>query len=123
MGDFNTHPGDTDVLAGTPTPANESVTFTPPTFDTGFDRETKELVWPGAVLLDTFADVHRWGENENVATSRNAVRCEWIDMMFYSKDTLQIGARSENPAPHEALPNRTEGSDHTPIWAYFDFTT
>merc|ERR1711924_240705 len=126
MGDFNTNPGDLNVLAGTPAPADETVTSDPPTFDTGFDPDTKELSWSHLTLVDTFADMHQWGKNVGpgkMATSCNADRCEWIDMMFHSKDTLQPVERSDQRAPSTPLPNREHGSDHTPIWARFNFNS
>ena len=92
--------------------------------ETGYTRGEAggELEWGGIRLLDAFEKVHQGGEVvglEGRCTSRNAMRCEWIDMMFYSPATLDLRATSENGTPPTPMPSRDEPSDHTPIAARF----
>jgi len=88
---------------------------------TGF--QSRALHWGKFTLLETHANVHKWGENftGNVCTSYNVSRCSWIDMMWYSNHSLVVEQYSQNFTPKSQIPDKDNPSDHLPISAIFSF--
>ena len=125
-GDMNADIRDTSVWEGTPHVAPGAESLTVPKINTGYAQESGVgvLRWGGIRLLDAFEAVHRGGAGVGTdaggrCTSRNAERCEWIDMMWYSPQSLLLDSQSENLSPTEPMPNAEEPSDHMPITASF----
>lgn len=90
--------------------------------ETGF--QDGKLLWGPHVLEDTFRDVHQWGPGVGVdkhCTSRNAVRVEWIDYIFYNSKKLRPTILSACKTPPGGIPNLKQPSDHLPLFATFEF--
>ena len=98
---------------------------------TGFEVQAESgcglLHWPRErPLREAFEDVHKWGERvgngaEGVCSSFSSKRCNWIDFMFYSADSLELKKVSLNKTPPHHLPAPHYPSDHLPISAMFEF--
>jgi hypothetical protein len=98
---------------------------------TGFEVQAESgcglLHWPRErPLREAFEDVHKWGERvgnfaEGVCSSFSSKRCNWIDFMFYSADSLELKKVSLNKTPPHPLPAPDYPSDHLPISAMFEF--
>jgi endonuclease/exonuclease/phosphatase family metal-dependent hydrolase len=98
---------------------------------TGFEMqqsgvpECGVLNWPAErPLREAFEDVHKWGRGvgpEGVCSSFSTKRCNWIDFMFYSADSLELKAVSQNKTPPRHIPDSAHPSDHLPISAMFAF--
>jgi len=93
---------------------------------TGFVMEggRAALQWQGAAMQEAFEDVHRWGAGVGpgrVCSSYSNKRCNWIDFMFYTADSLELKAHSENRTPPTPIPAERFPSDHLPISASFEF--
>ena len=91
--------------------------------DTGFDAEAGAFRWGPHLLSDTFAEVHRWGEDVGEGkhcTTRNAERIEWVDYLFHGQGLRPV-CKSVNRTPMELIPDERNPSDHLPVWATFKF--
>ncbi len=133
-GDFNTEPSDIAVWKGEIKAADPSTT-TPKTvtFDTGFDSTVRRLRWPLRIaratveLQEAFESEHRWGADDGSSdkpyTSLSAARREWIDYVFYSRNTLQPAGKQPPPAKSDCnqMPNERDPSDHRPLECAFVF--
>ena len=82
------------------------------------------LDWQGASMREAFEDVHSWGAGVGpgrVCSSYSSKRCNWIDFMFYTADSLELKAHSNNRTPPNPIPAEGFPSDHLPISALFEF--
>lgn len=91
----------------------------------GFNEEFRVLDWPReSPMRDAFEDIHKWGEgvgHGGTCSSFSSKRCNWIDFMFYTAETLQLKKTSENRTPPNPIPAQGYPSDHLPICALFEF--
>eukprot|EP01126_Amoeba_proteus_P006353 TRINITY_DN12225_c0_g1_i2.p1 TRINITY_DN12225_c0_g1~~TRINITY_DN12225_c0_g1_i2.p1 ORF type:complete len:310 (+),score=37.20 TRINITY_DN12225_c0_g1_i2:776-1705(+) len=95
-------------------------------FSTGYaiDEEGPYIDWHTRKLREAFSDVHQWGNNvgpDRVCSSYNSKRCSWLDLMWYSVDSLKVTHLSKNLSPKGPIPDEEHGSDHLPISAVFEF--
>jgi hypothetical protein len=103
--------------------------------ETGFvmQEETGKFVlsdWLGRAgakpreLHEAFDEIHRWGQGVGpggACSSFSSKRCNWIDLMFYSADSLELKKVSRNETPPSPIPAKGHPSDHLPIAAMFEF--
>ena len=76
----------------------------------------------GAMLSDAFEPLHQWDKAHasHVPTSRNSVRSEHIDYLFYDTRALAVQQIALKPPP-TAIPSFDEPSDHVPVGAVFSW--
>ena len=121
-GDFNTCPDDHGVFAGD--------VGCPERIATQFHWDDMQRTWrprqkqsgPGLVLHEAFADLHSWGRNTSVCTSRTSKRAQWLDYIWYSPSTLRAHQRSSGLSSARGeppLPSVVEPSDHVPMGQVF----
>ncbi len=75
-------------------------------------------------MHEAFESIHRWGKGVGpggVCSSFSGKRCNWIDLMFYSADSLELKNVSRNETPPSPIPAQGYPSDHLPIAALFEF--
>lgn len=75
-------------------------------------------------MQEAFADIHKWGKGVGpggACSSFSSKRCNWIDLMFYTADSLELKKVSKNTTPSKPIPAQGYPSDHLPIAAWFEF--
>jgi hypothetical protein len=112
-------------------------------FQTGFTKESNDRESPPTSgrsggpylkyhpddkwnLCEAFESIHQWGVEGRVGygqycTSYNANRCEWIDMIWYSNQSLRLKNLSSMETPLTPIPNGVHASDHLPLCAEFEW--
>lgn len=81
---------------------------------------------PRWIMQEAFESVHLWGIDGRIGydqycTSYNSNRCEWIDMIWYTPQTLLLKSLSSMDTPLTPIPNNIHGSDHLPLCAEFEW--
>ncbi len=96
-------------------------------FEVQVDSGCGSLNWPPErPLREAFEDIHKWGKRvgtgtDGVCSSFSIKRCNWIDFMFYSADSLALKNVSQNKTLPHPIPAPQHPSDHLPISAMFEF--
>jgi hypothetical protein len=80
------------------------------------------------LLHEAFESTHCWGDHGRIGydqycTRFNHERCEWIDMIWYSSQSLKVKNLSSMKTPLTPIPNEAHGSDHLPLCAEFEWTS
>jgi mRNA deadenylase 3'-5' endonuclease subunit Ccr4 len=142
-GDFNLDIRQLDRLHdGIPSIITPPLNHPPPPmkhFQTGFTKDSLPLS-PGECtgpylkyhphpkwnLFEAFESIHQWGVDGRVGygqycTSYNSERCEWIDMIWYTNQSLVLKNLSSMDTPLTPIPNEVHASDHLPLCAEFEW--
>lgn len=133
-GDVNIDVSDRDILRGCLKSVVDGRELILPTrFDDSADYMNPSLRYKRSRTLDgqsddvelkeAFACIHRWGEEVgtyNRSTTYSAHRVAWIDMMWYSADSVRVHHLSGMHTPSSFVPNEIHGSDHMPLRAVFE---
>jgi hypothetical protein len=84
---------------------------------------------PRWILHEAFEGTHLWGDEDRIGSAKesqvctrfNHERCEWIDMVWYSSQSLRVRSLSSMNTPLTPIPNELHGSDHLPLCVEFEW--